>query len=230
VVEVRVLVVEDDPAMSSVLARGLVEHGYAVDVAATGQDGLWAGCEHDYDAVVLDVGLPGIDGLTVLRRLRQEGRWAPVLLLTARDAVADRISGLDLGADDYLTKPFAIGELLARIRALTRRAAPPRPATLKVGDLTLDPATRQVHRDGTAIDLTPREFALLETFMRRPGQALSRTDLINLVWDAAFETDSNIVDVYAGYLRAKIDRPFTRTSLETIRGVGYRIRDDHAHV
>jgi two-component system, OmpR family, response regulator len=226
---VRVLVVEDDPAMASVLARGLVEHGYAVDVAATGQDGVWLGCEHDYDVLVLDVGLPGIDGLTVLGRLHQAGRWAPVLLLTARDAVADRISGLDLGADDYLTKPFAFGELLARIRALTRRAAPPRPAILQVGDLTLDPATRQVHRARTAIDLTPREFALLAAFMRRPGQVLSRTDLINRVWDAAFESDSNIVDVYTGYLRAKIDRPFARTSLQTIRGVGYRIRDDHAH-
>lgn len=224
----RVLVVEDDSAMASVLKRGLVEHGYAVDVAATGEDAVWAGCEHDYDVLVLDVGLPGIDGLTVLSRLHEAERWAPVLLLTARDAIADRIAGLDLGADDYLTKPFSFGELLARIRALTRRAAPPRPATLHVGDLSLDPAARQVDRAGTPISLTPREFSLLEAFMRRPGQVLTRTDLLNLVWDAQFEPESNVVDVYAGYLRAKIDHPFARTCLETIRGVGYRIRDDHA--
>ena len=224
----RVLVVEDDPGLARVLERGLVENGYAVDVAATGEDGLWLGSEYDYNVLVLDVGLPGIDGLSVLRRLHEVDRWAPVLLLTARDAVGDRIAGLDLGADDYLTKPFAFGELLARLRVLTRRVAPARPAVLKVGDLQLDPATRQVHRAGQPVALTSREFALLETFMRRPGQVLSRTDLIQAVWDTAFESDSNVVDVYIGYLRAKIDRPFGSRSLETIRGVGYRFGADHA--
>jgi two-component system, OmpR family, response regulator len=220
---VRVLVVEDEPGMASVLARGLAENGYAVDVATTGEDGVWYGREHEYDVAVLDLGLPGIDGLTALARLREAGRWVPVLLLTARDGIGDRITGLDAGADDYLTKPFDFGELLARLRALTRRAARERPAVLTVGDLRLDPATRQVHRDGTPVCLTPREFTLLEVFMRRPGQVLTRTDLIEAVWDAAHESDSNVVDVYLGYLRAKIDRPFERASLQTVRGVGYRL-------
>lgn len=224
----RVLVIEDDAGMASVLNRGLTENGYAVDLAATGEDGLWLGCEHDYDVLVLDVGLPGIDGLAALRRLREAGRWAPVLLLTARDAVTDRIDGLDAGADDYLVKPFAFGELLARLRALTRRCAPERPAVLTVGDLELDPATRQVRRGEAEVTLTATEFALLETFMRRPEQVLTRTDLIESVWDFAHDCDSNVVDVYIGYLRAKIDRPFGRCSLQTVRGSGYRIGHERA--
>jgi two-component system OmpR family response regulator len=172
---VRVLVVEDEPRMAGLLRRGLAEEGFAVDVAASGEEGLWLGRENDYDAVLLDVLLPGVDGFAVLAELRGAGRWAPVLLLTARDAVADRVAGLDLGADDYLVKPFAFPELLARLRALLRRGATERPAVLAVGDLTLDPATRQVCRGGAAVSLTAKEFALLECLMRRPGQVLSKT-------------------------------------------------------
>jgi two-component system OmpR family response regulator len=223
---VRVLVVEDEAAMAAVLRRGLEEDGFAVDVAASGEDGVWYARENDYDAIVLDVILPGIDGFTVLEDLRGAGRWAPVLLLTARDAVEDRVRGLDLGADDYLTKPFAFPELLARLRALLRRGARERPAILSVGDLALDPARRLVWRGGTPIALTAKEFALLECFMRRPEQVLSRTDLIEHVWDFAFDADSNVVEVYVGYLRQKIDRPFGRRSLETVRGAGYRLRDE----
>jgi two-component system OmpR family response regulator len=221
----RVLVVEDEPAMASVLRRGLAEQGWAVDVAADGTDALWFGTENHYDAVVLDLGLPDVDGLTVLARLRAAGRWAPVLLLTARDAVRDRVRGLDLGADDYLTKPFAFPELLARLRALQRRGAGERPAVLAVDDLTLDPAGRAVHRAGVEVALTAKEYAVLECFMRRPGEVLSRTDVIERVWDAGFDADSNLVEVYVGYLRAKLDRPFGRHSLETVRGAGYRLHD-----
>jgi two-component system, OmpR family, response regulator len=224
---VRVLVVEDERRMAELLRRGLVEEGFAVDVAATGEEGLWFGRENDYDAIVLDVGLPGADGFTVLGELRKAGRWAPVVVLTARDAVSDRVTGLDLGADDYLIKPFAFPELLARLRALLRRGARERPAVLAVGDLTLDPATRRVHRGAEAISLTAKEYALLECFMRHPGQVLSKTDLIEHVWDFAFDTDSNVVEVYVGYLRHKLDRPYGRRSLETIRRAGYRLWDDH---
>jgi two-component system OmpR family response regulator len=223
---VRVLVVEDEPRMAGLLRRGLVEEGFAVDLAATGEEGLWFGRENDYDAIVLDVGLPGSDGFAVLGELRRAGRWAPVVVLTARDAVEDRVAGLDLGADDYLTKPFAFPELFARLRALLRRGAPERPTVLAVGDLTLDPATRQVRRGGAPVSLTAKEFALLECFMRHPGQVLSKTDLIEHVWDFAFDADSNVVEVYVGYLRQKLDRPFGRRSLETVRGAGYRLRDD----
>ena len=222
----RVLVVEDEPRMAGLLRRGLVEEGFAVDVAAPGEEGLWFGRENDYDAIVLDVGLPGSDGFAVLGELRRAGRWAPVVVLTARDAVEDRVAGLDLGADDYLTKPFAFPELFARLRAVLRRGAPERPAVLAVGDLTLDPATRQVRRGGAPVSLTAKEFALLECFMRHPGQVLSKTDLIEHVWDFAFDADSNVVEVYVGYLRQKLDRPFGRRSLETVRGAGYRLRDD----
>ncbi len=224
----RVLVVEDEPAMASVLRRGLTENGFAVDVAGNGEDAVWLVGEHAYAAVVLDIMLPGIDGLTVLGTLRKSGHWVPVLLLTARDSVPDRVNGLDLGADDYLTKPFAFPELLARLRALARRGGRERPAVLAVGDLSLDPATRQVCRGDTPLSLTTREFALLECFMRQPGRVLSRRQLIEQVWDFAFESDSNVVDVYIGYLRAKIDRPFDRQSLVTVRGAGYRIWDDRA--
>jgi two-component system OmpR family response regulator len=180
----------------------------------------------EYDAVVLDVMLPGHDGFEVCRRLREGGVWTPVLMLTARDAVEDRIDGLNAGADDYLVKPFSFAELLARLRALVRRGSPERPAVLEVGDLRLDPATRQAWRAETEIPLSSKEFALLETFMRRPGQVLSRYQLLEHAWDYAYESRSNVVDVYVRYLREKIDRPFGRASLETVRGAGYRLRKD----
>ena len=221
---VRILVVEDELKMASLLRRGLVEEAHAVDVARTGDEALWMARAADYDAVVLDLMLPGPDGIEVCRRLRESGVWAPVLMLTARDGVEDRIAGLDAGADDYLPKPFSFAELLARLRALVRRATPERPAVLEVGDLRLDPATRQVWRGDTEICLSGKEFALLETFMRRPGQVLSRYELLEHAWDYAYENRSNVVDVYVGYLRSKIDRPFDRDSLETVRGAGYRLR------
>ncbi len=214
--------------MADLLRRGLAEEGFAVDLAASGEDGLWYARENDYDVILLDVILPGIDGFAVLEHLRTAGRWAPVLLLTARDGVGDRVKGLDLGADDYLTKPFAFPELLARLRALLRRGTRERPAVLAVGDLTLDPAAHAVRRGATSIALTAKEFALLECFMRQPEQVLSKRDLIEHTWDFAFDADSNVVEVYVGYLRQKIDRPFGRRSLETVRGAGYRLRDDRA--
>jgi two-component system OmpR family response regulator len=220
----RVLVVEDDVKMAALLRRGLVEEGLSADLARTGDDALWMAAATEYDAIVLDVMLPGADGFEVCRRLREAGRWAPVLMLTARDAVEDRVTGLDAGADDYLTKPFSFAELLARLRALARRPPLERPAVVEVGDLRLDPATRQVWRDGTEIDLSAKEFALLETFMRRPGEVLSRYQLLEHCWDYGYENRSNVVDVYVRYLREKVDRPFGRTSLETVRGAGYRLR------
>jgi len=223
----RILVVEDEAKMAALLKRGLTEEGHAVDVAGSGSDGVWSGIENRYDAIVLDVMLPDFDGFEVCRRLRAAGRWAPILMLTARDAVADRVTGLDAGADDYLTKPFAFTELLARLRALVRRGANERPAVQRVGDLTLDPATRRVARSGTPIELTAREYALLDYFMRRPDEVLTRPQLIEGVWDFAYEGDSNVVDVYVHYLREKIDRPFRRNSLETVRGAGYRLRGSH---
>jgi len=223
---VRVLVVEDEVKMAGLLKRGLEEEGYAVDMSGTGQDALWLASENPYDAVVLDVMLPDFDGFEVCRRLRAAGRWSPVLMLTARDAVPDRVSGLDAGADDYLTKPFSFAELLARLRALVRRGATERPPFLAVGDLTLDPATRRVTRTGIPVELTAKEFALLEYFMRHPGEVLSRTRLIEHVWDFAYEGDSNVVDVYVRYLREKVDRPFGSDSIETVRGAGYRLREE----
>jgi two-component system OmpR family response regulator len=220
----RILVVEDELKMASLLRRGLVEEGHAVDVARTGTEALVKARAVEYDAVVLDLMLPELDGVEVCRRLRTSGVWAPVLMLTARDSVEDRVAGLDAGADDYLPKPFAFAELLARLRALVRRGGAERPAVLEVGDLRLDPATRQAWRDGFEIRLSGKEFALLETFMRRPGQVLTRYQLIEHVWDYAYEHRSNVVDVYVRYLRDKIDRPFGRESLETVRGVGYRLR------
>jgi two-component system OmpR family response regulator len=220
----RVLVVEDEPKMRSLLQRGLQRAGYAVDTASNGEDALWAATETDYDAVVLDAMIPPPDGFEVTRRLRAAGRWAPILLLTARDAVADRVAGLDAGADDYLTKPFAFDELFARLRALTRRDPAERPAALVVGDLRLDPATREVSRAGTQVELSPKEFALLAELMRHPGVVLSRTHLLEHVWDFAFAGTSNVVDVYIRYLRDKVDRPFERDSIETVRGAGYRLR------
>ena len=222
----RVLVVEDTVRMGRLIQRGLREQGYAVDLAQTGEDGLWLASENPYDVVVLDVGLPDLDGFEVCRRLRGGERWMPVLMLTARDAVDDRVTGLDSGADDYLVKPFDFIELLARVRALVRRGAPDRPATLRVGDLSLDPATHRVARGDVGVELTAKEFAMLELFMRRPGEVLSRMWLLEHAWDFAYEGGSNIVDVYIRYLRGKIDRPFHRHSLETVRGAGYRLRDD----
>jgi two-component system OmpR family response regulator len=221
----RVLVVEDEPRMADVLRRGLTEDGCAVDVAGTAEDGAWYAAENPYDAIVLDVGLPGQDGFDLLAGLRQAGQWAPVIMLTARDGVPDRVRGLDLGADDYLTKPFAFAELLARLRATARRGRAARPVVLRCGDLALDPARREVRRAGAAVDLTAKEFAILECFMRRPGQVLSRSQLIEQVWDFDFSADSNLVDVYLASLRRKIDRPFGTSSLETVRGVGYRLRE-----
>jgi two-component system OmpR family response regulator len=222
----RVLVVEDDPKMAALIRRGLCEEGLTVDVTVRGEDALWMAGSTAYDALVLDVLLPGIDGFETCRRLRADGTWTPVLLLTARDAVEDRIAGLDGGADDYLTKPFSFGELLARLRALARRGQPERPTVLEAGTLRLDPATRQVFRGDTEIALSQREFALLEAFMRRPGEALSRLELLERAWDYAYENRSNIIDVYVRYLRDKVDRPFGVTSIETIRGHGYRLRPD----
>jgi two-component system OmpR family response regulator len=222
----RVLVVEDEVKMAALLRRGLQEEGYAVDVAATGAEAVWAGTETPYDVIVLDVMLADTDGFAVCRRLREAGCWAPILMLTARDSVPDRIAGLDAGADDYLIKPFAFTELLARLRALVRRGAGERPAILAAGDLSLDPATRQVRRGSTSIDLTPKEFALLEYFLRHVGDVLTRTRLIEHVWDFAYDGDSNVVDVYVRYLREKVDRPFRRHALETVRGAGYRLRED----
>jgi len=222
----RVLVVEDETKMAGLLKRGLEEEGYAVDVAGEGGEAVWLATENPYDAVVLDVMLPDLDGFEVCRRLREAGRWSPVLMLTARDGVVDRVSGLDAGADDYLTKPFAFAELLARIRALVRRGTPSRPPVLHAGDLTLDPATRHVARGDVAIDLTAKEFALLEYLMRHPGEVLSRTRLIEHLWDFAYEGGSNVVDVYVRYLREKIDRPFDRATIETVRGAGYRLREE----
>jgi len=223
---VRVLVVEDDVKMARLIRRGLGEEGLAVDVVPNGDEALWLAGETDYDVIVLDVMLPGSDGFEVCRRLRADGHWSPVLMLTARDDVQDRVAGLDAGADDYLTKPFSFAELLARLRALARRPPLERPAVLKVGDLRLDPATRQVWRGEAELALSAKEFALLEAFMRRPGHVLSRLHLLDHAWDYAYENRSNVVDVYVRYLREKIDRPFGRSSIETVRGAGYRLRQD----
>jgi two-component system, OmpR family, response regulator len=222
----RILVIEDEPKMAALLRRGLTEEGYAVDVVRSGTGGSWAATENPYDAIVLDVMLPDIDGFEVCRRLRNADRWAPVVMLTARDAVRDRVAGLDAGADDYLTKPFSFGELFARLRALLRRGAAERPPVLRVGDLTLDPAEHRVARGDIEVRLTAKEFALLEYLMRRAGEVLSRTRLIEHVWDFGYDGDSNVVDVYVRYLRDKIDRPFGRSSIETIRGSGYRLSTD----
>jgi two-component system, OmpR family, response regulator len=209
---VRVLVVEDEVKMAALVKRALEREGYAVDVAGTGTDGLWLACENDYDAVILDVMIPAPNGFEVCRELRSRGRWAPVLLLTARDGVDD------------LAKPFSFAELAARLRALTRRGAVPRPSVLGVGDLELDPATHRVTRSGEDIDLSPKEFALLELFLRHPDEVLTRTAILEHAWDFAYDGTSNVVDVYVRYLREKIDRPFGRKTIETVRGVGYRLR------
>jgi two-component system, OmpR family, response regulator len=223
----RVLIVEDELRMASLIRRGLAQEGLSVDVAISGEEALWMASATEYDAIVLDVMLPGISGFETCRRLRTSGVWAPVLMLTARDSVEDRVAGLDMGADDYVVKPFAFAELLARLRALVRRGDPERPSVLEVGELRLDPATRRVWRDDTEIKLSSKEFAVLETFMRRPDEVLSRLHLLEHAWDFAYDNKSNIVDVYIRHLRHKIDRPFGRASLETVRGAGYRLRTDN---
>lgn len=222
----RVLIVEDEVKMAGLIRRGLTEDGFVADVASSGEDALWMAGSTPFDAIVLDVMLPGIDGFETCRRLRADGVWTPVLMLTARDSVADRIAGLDGGADDYLTKPFSLAELGARLRALTRRGATERPAVLTVGSLRLDPATRRVWRGDQEISLSAKELALLEAFMRRPGDVLSRLELLERAWDYDYEHRSNVVDVYVRYLRQKLDAPFGLETLETVRGAGYRLRDD----
>jgi two-component system OmpR family response regulator len=222
----RVLIVEDQAKLAALLARGLREEGHAADVAGRGEDALWMAAAAPYDAIVLDIMLPGIDGLETCRALRKRGVWSPVLMLTARDAVGDRVSGLDAGADDYLTKPFSFEELLARLRALVRRAPAERPVTVEVGDLRLDPAAHRVWRGDDELELSAKEFALLELLMRRPGTVLSRSQLLEGAWDMSYERRSNIVDVYIKQLREKIDRPFGSDTIETVRGVGYRLRKD----
>jgi two-component system OmpR family response regulator len=217
----RLLVAEDDPKLAAALARGLRAEGYAVDVAASGDAALCQARVYAYDAVVLDVMHPGPDGVEVCRALRDRGRWSPVLMLTARDGVRDRIRGLDAGADDYLVKPFDFGELVARIRALLRRGAPERPAILVAGELELDPAARRVRQAGRQVELTAREFAVLEYLMRRAGEVVSRADLLEHVWDQHYEGSTNVVDVYVGYLRRKLGEPPDPQLLRTVRGAGY---------
>jgi two-component system, OmpR family, response regulator len=223
---VRVLIVEDEIKLAGLIRRGLRDEGMLADVAVKGEDALWMAGATAYDAIVLDVMLPGIDGFEVCRRLRDDGVWSPVLMLTARDAVEDRVAGLDGGADDYLVKPFSFDELVARLRALGRRGPVERPSVLEAGDLHLDPAARRVWRGDTEISLSAKEHALLETFMRRPGQVLDRFQLLEHAWDDEYENRSNVVDVYVRYVREKIDRPFGVESIETVRGAGYRLRAD----
>jgi len=222
----RVLIVEDEAKMAGLIRRGLEREGMAVDTAGTGEDALWKAGSVEYDAILLDLMLAGIDGLEVCRRLREAGVWSPILMLTARDAIRDRVAGLDRGADDYLTKPFSYAELLARLRALVRRGRPERPVELRAGDLRLDPATRRVWRGEDEIALSAKEFALLETFMRRPGEVLSRFQLLEHAWDYEYENRSNIVDSYVRLLRKKVDKPFGTESIQTVRGAGYRLRED----
>jgi two-component system, OmpR family, response regulator len=222
---VRLLIVEDDSRMAALLKRALEEDGYAVDVSADGQEALWLGRENDYDAIMLDAMLPGLDGFEIVRRWRANRRWAPVLMVTARAGVPARIEGLDAGADDYLAKPFSFDELSARIRALVRRGTVARPAILEARDLRLDPGARRVSRAGTEIDLTAKEFALLELLMRRRGEVLTRAYILEHVWDFAYDPTSNVIDQYIGSLRRKVDRPFGRCDIETVRGAGYRLVD-----
>jgi two-component system OmpR family response regulator len=221
----RVLIVEDEVKMAGLIRRGLRREGFAVDLASEGEEALWKAAATSYDAVILDVMLPGVDGFEVCRKLRADGIWSPVLMLTARDSVADRVAGLDGGADDYLTKPFSYAELLARLRALVRRGPVERPTELTAGDLRLDPAGRRVWRGEKQISLSAKEFSLLETFMRHPGEVLSRFALLEHAWDYDYENRSNIVDSYVRFLRATIDKPFGAESIENVRGSGYRLRE-----
>jgi two-component system OmpR family response regulator len=227
---VRILVVEDEQRMARAIARGLENHGFAVEVAHDGVTGLWKGREQSFDAIVLDIMLPGISGYEVCKRLRAEGLWAPILMLTAKDGEHDEADALDLGADDYLRKPFSYVVLIARLNALLRRGAPTRPSELAVGDLVLDPGRRTVRRGNTPIELTRREFSLLEYLMRNAGQTCSKLEILDHVWGADFDRDDNVVEVYVGYLRRKIDQPFGTATIATVRGHGYQVRlgDDQA--
>jgi two-component system, OmpR family, response regulator len=222
----RVLVIEDEVRMARLVKRALEEEGHAVDIAGTGPDGLWMATENPYAAIILDVMLPGFDGFELCRRLRKAGIWVPVLMLTARDEIGDRVRGLDAGADDYLVKPFSLLELAARLRALARRDDRRRPAVLAEGDLKLDPASKRAWRAGTEIELSPKEFSLLEFFLRNPGSVLTRSQIIEAVWDFAYDGTSNVVDQYVKYLRRKVDIPFGRDDIQTVRGMGYRLRHD----
>jgi two-component system, OmpR family, response regulator len=219
----RVLIVEDQIKLAGLIRRGLRDDAVVADITSTGESALLMAGTSEYDAIVLDVMLPDVDGFEVCRRLRADENWTPVIMLTARDGVDDRVRGLDGGADDYLTKPFSLAELAARLRALVRRRQEERPVLLEAGDLVLDPAARRVHRGGEEITLSAKEFALLEAFMRRPGQVLDRLQLLEHAWDYGYENRSNVVDVYIRYLREKIDRPFDRDTLKTVRGAGYRL-------
>ncbi|HEX6327669.1 MAG TPA: response regulator transcription factor [Jiangellaceae bacterium] len=222
----RILVVEDEVRLAQALQRGLRAEGFAVDLAHDGEEGLFLAREGDYDAVILDIMLPRLSGYRVCRALRAEHNWVPVLMLSAKDGEYDQADGLDIGADDYLTKPFSYVVLVAKLRALLRRTAPPRPSVLTAGDLSLDPAAHTVKRGDEEISLTPREFTLLELFMRHPDEVLSKTEILAHVWDAYYEGDPNVVEVYVGYLRRKIDAPFGRNALQTVRGAGYRLAAD----
>ena len=222
----RLLVVEDETRLAEGLKRGLEAEGFAVDVAANGTDGLWLARENRYAVILLDIMLPGVNGYLVCRALREAGDWTPVLMLTAKDGEWDQVEALDTGADDYLTKPFSFAVLVARVRALIRRGAAARPAVLTAGDLTVDPATREVRRADVAVDLTAREFAVLEFLIRRAGEVVSKSEILEGVWDFDFDGDPNIVEVYIRHLRNKVDRPFARASIQTLRGAGYRLAVD----
>lgn len=222
----RVLVVEDEKRLAAGLRKGLEADGFAVDIALNGTDGLWLAQQEPYDAIVLDLMLPEVSGYEICERLREARNWTPILMLTARDGASDEVRALDTGADDYLTKPFAHAVLVARLRALLRRGATERPAVLEAGDLRLDPAAHRVWRDGTELELTAREMELLEFLLRRAGEVVSKTEILAHVWDYDFEGDPNIVEVYVGHLRNKVDRPFGRRAIETIRGAGYRLDAD----
>ncbi|MFC9973932.1 response regulator transcription factor [Spirillospora sp. NPDC127200] len=222
----RALVIDDERRMAAAIRRGLEAEGFTVELAFDGEDGLHLAREGTFDVIILDIMLPKVSGYEVCRRIREAEIWAPILMLSAKDGEYDQADGLDLGADDYLTKPFSFVVLVARVRALLRRAAVPRPAVLRAGDLLLDPARRAASRGGTPLTLTPREFALLEFLMRRLGEVVSKPEILRHVWDAHYDGDPNVVEVYVGYLRRKIDTPFGRCALQTIRGMGYRLAGD----
>jgi DNA-binding response OmpR family regulator len=226
VAAVRLLIVEDETRLATALQRGLVAEGFTVDLAHTGTDGLQQARDNAYDLIILDIMLPGLSGYRIIEALRGEENWVPILMLSAKDGEYDEADALDIGADDYLTKPFSFVVLLARIRALMRRGVQPRPAALVVDDLVLNPAAHTVMRAETSVELTPREFSLLEFLMRRAGDAVSKADILHHVWDANYDGDANVVEVYVGYLRRKIDGPFGRQNLQTVRGAGYRMTAD----
>ncbi|GAB3589246.1 response regulator transcription factor [Angustibacter peucedani] len=223
---VRLLVVEDEPGLAETIRRGLSKDGFVVDVVHDGEEAVWAATENDYDVMVLDIMIPKLNGYDVVRALREKGNWTPILMLTAKDGVYDQSDAFDLGADDYLTKPFSFVVLIARLRALIRRGAPERPVVLAAGDLTLDPARRRVERGGSVLHLTPKEYGLLEFLMHRRGDVVTKGQILDAVWDPAFDGDPNIVEVYIRYLRRKIDVPFGRKAIETVRGAGYRLEED----